>query len=260
MNFEYIRETEYIPLKDLNYSQKREYSEEELEELEQSIWYNGQLNPIIIDENNNVLAGNMRCIALERLDYKTVFVLRNKSELLNEEILIADNEIRKNLTPIEKANLLKTIKDHYQINIGKLSFRTGVSVNKIIKLLKIADLRDEIKSEYEHIDIPESVLTEVTKVPKEKQQELVDDLGGLENTTAKKVKATIEVKAKVDSLEEDKIVLNEYIKEMELVQEAKTHITKLNKILSKLNTESSVVNVYLKEQLLELKNNITRFD
>lgn len=73
----------------------RIHTEKQIKELQKSIKMFGQIRPVIVDENNVILAGNGLVQALKEMGQETVDVLpmKNLSENDKKKLMIADNRI-----------------------------------------------------------------------------------------------------------------------------------------------------------------------
>lgn len=73
----------------------RIHTEQQLKEFERSVKMFGQLRPIVVDENNVILAGNGLYETLLRLGYEeaTVYQYTDLTENQKKKLMIADNKI-----------------------------------------------------------------------------------------------------------------------------------------------------------------------
>lgn len=78
----------------------RVHSDKQVNQIAQSIEAFGFLVPILVDERQNVVAGNGRLLAAQRLGWKTVPVIKlnHLSETQYKAFLIADNRLTENST------------------------------------------------------------------------------------------------------------------------------------------------------------------
>lgn len=85
---------ELIPYK----NNSRTHSEEQIEQIVSSIKEFGFTNPILIDEDNNIIAGHGRLLGAKKLDMKEVpcIVLKNLTETQKKAYIIADNKMALN--------------------------------------------------------------------------------------------------------------------------------------------------------------------
>lgn len=73
----------------------RIHTERQLEEFARSIKMFGQIRPVVVDENNTILAGNGLVLALKKMGEENAIVLKytNLSENQKKKLMIADNKI-----------------------------------------------------------------------------------------------------------------------------------------------------------------------
>ena len=87
----------YMKLTDLVRPEKniRIHTEQQLREFERSVKMFGQIRPIVVDENNVILAGNGLYETLLRLDYEEALVYQytDLTENQKKKLMIADNKI-----------------------------------------------------------------------------------------------------------------------------------------------------------------------
>ena len=87
----------YMKLTDLVRPEKniRIHTEQQLREFERSVKMFGQIRPIVVDENNVILAGNGLYETMLRLDYEEALVYQytDLTENQKKKLMIADNKI-----------------------------------------------------------------------------------------------------------------------------------------------------------------------
>ena len=89
--------------------------ETNIEKLKKSIETVGLINPLVINNNNELIAGGRRYSALKELGVDQVPVFRvDKSESEQELISIDENLVRKDLTKIEFEKCLNRGKEIYE--------------------------------------------------------------------------------------------------------------------------------------------------
>jgi hypothetical protein len=130
-------EIEYLPLKSLKAYERnsRTHGDVQVELLVNSIREFGFVNPVLVDENNVVIAGHGRLMAAERIPLDNVPAIRlvNLSESRKKALRIADNKIALHSGwDFEKLGeeLSELAMDDYDLGI------TGFSDNEIDSLLK----------------------------------------------------------------------------------------------------------------------------
>lgn len=90
-------ETINMKISDLKHPDKniRIHTEKQLDEFVRSIKMFGQIRPVVVDENNTILAGNGLVLALKKMGAETAAVLKytDLSENQKKKLMIADNKI-----------------------------------------------------------------------------------------------------------------------------------------------------------------------
>lgn len=86
-----------------------------VDKLKKSIETVGAINPLIINENNELIAGGRRYTAMKELGFTEVPIFKvNKSSLEQELISIDENLVRKDLTKVEFEQCLNRGKEIYE--------------------------------------------------------------------------------------------------------------------------------------------------
>jgi len=124
----------------------------ELIELGQSIRENGLLQPIIINEKNQIIAGHRRYLACQKMEIEEIetITLKNSEYTENQNPLllnILENIQRENLTDIETAFALKQLKDILKIPQSELAHLVKKSASIISKFLSLLTLEESIQKD-----------------------------------------------------------------------------------------------------------------
>lgn len=94
---EHNMKTTVMKLEELVHPEKnvRVHTENQVKELVKSIEMFGQIRPVVVDENNIIMAGNGLVEALNKMgkDTATVLKMQNLSEKDKKKLMIADNKI-----------------------------------------------------------------------------------------------------------------------------------------------------------------------
>jgi ParB-like chromosome segregation protein Spo0J len=79
----------------------------DIDELAESISHYGLINPITVDEHNNLIAGERRLRACRQLEWTVIYarLYRDLTDDEKREIELEENVRRKDLTPIERSKL-----------------------------------------------------------------------------------------------------------------------------------------------------------
>ena len=145
--------TELIPYA----SNARTHSEEQVTQIASSIREFGFINPIIIDDKNNVIAGHGRLLASKKLGLKEVPTLQvdHLTDTQRKAYILADNQLALNagwndeLLKLELAGL-----DDVGFNLELLGF----------DLKSLGSLTEEIEGLTDEDDVPNAPFDYVTKV------------------------------------------------------------------------------------------------
>jgi ParB family chromosome partitioning protein len=198
--------------------------ETNIEKLKKSIETVGLISPLVINNDNELIAGGRRYSALKELGVQEVPVFRvDKSESEQELISIDENLVRKDLTKIEFEKCLNRGREIYEdlypnakkvvdedmkteegINthenlpneersfIDLTSEKTGLS-KKVIKsaIDRDANSSEKVKEYRQHGELNASQTNEIIKLDKDQQDKVVDLV---------KDKSTKEVRQLVESI------------------------------------------------------------
>lgn len=122
------------------------FSEDELQELSESIKQYGVLNPIIVQDRKDhleIIAGERRWRAAKMAGLKEVpVIIRNYTEQEIAEIALIDNIQRKDLNPIEEALAYKRLLEEFNLKQDEVAEKVSKSrtaVTNSIRLLKLCD-------------------------------------------------------------------------------------------------------------------------
>lgn len=138
---EYINTEELVPYK----KNSRTHSEEQIKQISESMKEFGFTNPILIDEENEIIAGHGRVLGAKKLGIESVPCIRLEglTEAQKKAYIIADNKIALNSgwnEDILKMEILD-LKD-VDFKIGLLGFSDS-------ELDKLLDVDEEIEQEAE---------------------------------------------------------------------------------------------------------------
>jgi len=106
---------EMMPISDIIVNNKYLRTTTNVDTLVNSIESIGLINPLIINDKNQLIAGGRRYSALKQMDRAEAPVIKvNEGELKEELISIDENLVRKNLTDLEFENCLRRGKEIYE--------------------------------------------------------------------------------------------------------------------------------------------------
>lgn len=128
---------------------RTQFSEDELNELSQSILRQGIIQPILVrkdDQGYEIVAGERRLRAAKRAGLSQVpVVVKEVSDMKLLEISIVENIQRQNLNPIEEADAYYRLMSEFDLTQDKVSERVGKSRSAVANFLRLRQLPVEIK-------------------------------------------------------------------------------------------------------------------
>ena len=147
MVVEEIRVEELIPY----INNAREHTEQQIDQIAGSIKEFSFYNPIIIDEENGLIAGHGRLLAAKKLKMETVPCLRlkNLSETQKKAVILADNKIALNAKwNLEMLHLELSELADSDLNINVVGFdelELNTALNDDLDILDEKDKVDEFQ-------------------------------------------------------------------------------------------------------------------
>lgn len=142
----------YLPIEKIRPSRfqpRRDFNEENLKELAQSIKKYGIIQPLIVrraDENYEIIAGERRWRAA--LIAQLSQVPANIHQISDEEAMafaLIENIQRQNLNPIEEARAIQRLSEEFAMTHQDLADSLGKSRTTITNLLRLLQLEDTVK-------------------------------------------------------------------------------------------------------------------
>jgi ParB family chromosome partitioning protein len=142
-----------IPLSEIRsnpYQPRKEFDEEALKELADSIKEHGIIQPIIVKKSikgYEIVAGERRTRASKMAGKTTIpAIIKDYTDQEMMEIALAENILRQNLNPIEEAEQFKKIIDTTGNTQEEVAKKFGKSRSYITNLLGLLDLPDTTKN------------------------------------------------------------------------------------------------------------------
>ena len=130
---------------------RKNFEEENLEDLTNSIRERGVIQPIIVRESNlekskyEIIAGERRWLAAQRAGLHDIpAVITNVDDLKSLEFAIVENVQRHDLNPLEEAQGYKRLIDEFSYDQEKVSKFIGKSRSYITNSLRLLNLPSEI--------------------------------------------------------------------------------------------------------------------
>ena len=128
---------------------RKNFDDDSLEELANSIKADGVIQPIVVrkvGDKYEIIAGERRFRASKLAGLEKVpIVVKNVSDRKARELALVENIQREDLNPIEEAISLKTLMEEYKLTQQELSDIVGKSRSYIAKNLRLLNLSDYIK-------------------------------------------------------------------------------------------------------------------
>lgn len=145
-----VSEIDIHKIKPNPYQPRREFLQEELEELAQSIRERGLITPVTVTERNNeyiLVAGERRTRACKILGYDTIPAYFREVESDEElmELALIENVQRENLNAIEEAMAYRALIERYGLSQETVAERIGKKRTTITNSLRLLKLPEEIR-------------------------------------------------------------------------------------------------------------------
>ena len=146
--------TNKLPLSDIipnKFQPRKNFDQENLEDLTNSIKERGVIQPIIIRESNSsnskyeIIAGERRWLAARKAGLHEIpVVITEADDLKSLEFAIVENVQRHDLNPLEEAQGYKRLIDEFSYDQEKVSKFIGKSRSYITNSLRLLNLPTEV--------------------------------------------------------------------------------------------------------------------
>ena len=147
---ETVEEIKISDLRPNPYQPRKQFDDESLAELKESIIQHGILQPIIVRKalkGYDIVAGERRYRAAKLAGKETVpAIVRELSESLMREIALLENLQREDLSPLEEALAYDSLLKHLDITQEQLAKRLGKSRPHIANHLRLLTLPESIQN------------------------------------------------------------------------------------------------------------------
>ena len=140
------------------YQPRRDFPQESLQELADSIRAQGIMQPIVVrpigEHKYEIIAGERRWRAaqLASLD-KVPALVRDVSDEAAIAMALIENIQREDLNPVEEAVALKRLQDEFELTQQQVAEAVGKSRTAVTNLLRLLSLTDEVRTLLERGDI-----------------------------------------------------------------------------------------------------------
>ncbi|GAB2515291.1 ParB/RepB/Spo0J family partition protein [Microbulbifer agarilyticus] len=140
------------------YQPRRDFPQESLQELADSIRAQGIMQPIVVrpigERKYEIIAGERRWRAaqLAELD-KVPALIREVADEAAIAMALIENIQREDLNPVEEAVALKRLQDEFELTQQQVAEAVGKSRTAVTNLLRLLSLTDEVRTFLERGDI-----------------------------------------------------------------------------------------------------------
>lgn len=136
-----VKITEVMPNKN---QPRKNFDEEKLEALSDSIKEHGVIQPIIVTKNDDfytIVAGERRWRAAKKAGIKKIpVIVRDYDDLAIRQIALIENLQREDLNPIEEAMGYRSLMDEYNFTQEEISEKLGKSRSAIANSVRLLTL------------------------------------------------------------------------------------------------------------------------
>ena len=127
---------------------RRNFDEESIEELSNSIKEYGVIQPIIVTKQDNyyqIVAGERRWRASKKAGLTEIpAIVREYDKQKNSEIALIENIQREDLNPFEKATAIRELLDKYSLTQQQLADKLGISRSGLANSVRILNLSPKV--------------------------------------------------------------------------------------------------------------------
>lgn len=127
---------------------RKQFKQEALEELAESIKEYGIIQPIVVAEQEgyySIIAGERRWRAAKLAGLEEIpAIIRENDEQKNREIALIENIQREDLNPYEKAVGIRNLMDKYGLTQEEVSKRIGKSRSAVSNTVRILNLAPDV--------------------------------------------------------------------------------------------------------------------
>lgn len=148
---EKVEELQLNEIRPNPYQPRKNFDEENLKDLSDSIRKNGVFQPIIVRKSSvmgyEIIAGERRFRASKLAGKDSIpAIVRVIDDEQMMEVAVLENLQREDLTPLEEAEAYNTLMKNLKITQSELSERLGKSRPYIANYLRLLDLPQEVKT------------------------------------------------------------------------------------------------------------------
>lgn len=195
---------------------RKNFDQDSLQGLAQSIQEYGLLNPIVVKKNDDhyeIIAGERRyraskILGLEKIDAIVKDVEKKELDLLS----VVENIQREDLTALEEAQAYSDIIENYGLTQVELAKTVGKSRSYIANTLRLLKLDDKSKNELENGSISSSQARTLLSIDNENERNKTLDDFLNKKTNIREVEKKVKKKKKKTSPDEnlDRILFEDF--------------------------------------------------
>lgn len=156
---------------------RKNFDEEQLEMLAQSIKANGILQPIVVTKDGNkykIVAGERRWRAAQKAGLKKVQVIVRTIDDQNRlEMSIIENAQREDLNPIELGAAYAKLKAQFNLSTREIAERVGKSEQAVMNMVRLLRFPDDVKKIIIEEHLTEGVMRPLVSVEEELMREVL---------------------------------------------------------------------------------------
>ena len=140
------------------YQPRRDFPQESLQELADSIRAQGIMQPIVVrpvgEQKYEIIAGERRWRAAQLAELDRVPALvRDVPDEAAIAMALIENIQREDLNPVEEATALKRLQDEFQLTQQQVADAVGKSRTAVTNLLRLLSLTEEVRTFLERGDL-----------------------------------------------------------------------------------------------------------
>ncbi|MDQ3159170.1 MAG: ParB/RepB/Spo0J family partition protein [bacterium] len=128
---------------------RRNFDQQSLEELAQSLEKHGIIQPLVVTEKNGVyfiIAGERRWRAAQIAGLtKVPTVIRSTQDLERLEIALIENVQRVDLSPLEQAHSINRLNSEFNVPFDEIAKRLGKGISTVNNIVRLLQLPKEAK-------------------------------------------------------------------------------------------------------------------
>jgi len=145
---EIVKEIKIIDIEPNKNQPRKQFDEQALEELSESIKKYGVLQPIIVskkDKYYEIIAGERRWRAAKMAGLKAIpAIIKEIDEQTNKEIALIENIQREDLNPIEKARAIKELMNEHDLTQQKAADILGMARSALANTVRLLNLDERV--------------------------------------------------------------------------------------------------------------------